>query len=334
MFSRTQLNFYSIRLDIIMKPTIAFVLLTLLAFGCGNNHRGILEASGTLEATEVKVSSKVPAQIESIRVVEGSAVRPGDTLVMLDRSTLELQWKQAQAGFEAADAQYRLLVNGARSEDVRVAEEAVRQAEATFKNATDDFGRMKELARTGTVTRKQADDAESRFTISRAQHSAAEQNLAKLQRFARPEDLAAAKARAAQAKATADLLRKQWADAVIVAPVGGTVTQKPVEEGELVGAGAVVATIARLEKMNLMIYVSEQDLGKVQLGGAADVYIDSYPDKAFPGKIIYLSPIAEFTPKNVQTKEDRTKLVFGVKLEVENSEGALKPGMPADAVIK
>jgi len=317
-----------------MKPIISFALLTLLVSGCGNNHQGKIEASGTLEATEVKVSSKVPGQVELIRIEEGSAVKPGDTLVVLDRSTLELQWKQAQAGYEAADAQYRLLVNGARSEDLHVAEEALRQAEAAWKNAGDDHARMKELARTGTVTRKQLDDAESRATIAEAQRGVAEQNLAKMKRFARQEDLAAAKARAAQAKATADLLRKQWIDAVILAPVGGTVTQKPVEEGELIGAGTVVATVARLEKMNLMIYVNELELGKVQLGGAADVYIDSYPDKAFPGKVIYLSPIAEFTPKNVQTKEDRTKLVFGVKIEVENREGALKPGMPADAVIK
>ena len=317
-----------------MKSIISFAILTLLVSGCGNNHQGTIEASGTLEATEVKVSSKVPGQVELIRIEEGSAVKPGDTLVVLDRSTLELQWKQAQAGYEAADAQYRLLVNGARSEDLHVAEEALRQAEAAWKNAGDDHARMKELARTGTVTRKQLDDAESRATIAEAQRGVAEQNLAKMKRFARQEDLAAAKARAAQAKATADLLRKQWVDAVILAPVGGTVTQKPVEEGELIGAGTVVATVARLEKMNLMIYVNEQELGKVQLGGAADVYIDSYPDKAFPGKVIYLSPIAEFTPKNVQTKEDRTKLVFGVKIEVENREGALKPGMPADAVIK
>jgi HlyD family secretion protein len=317
-----------------MKSIISFAILTLLVSGCGNNHQGTIEASGTLEATEVKVSSKVPGQVELIRIEEGSAVKPGDTLVVLDRSTLELQWKQAQAGYEAADAQYRLLVNGARSEDLHVAEEALRQAEAAWKNAGDDHARMKELARTGTVTRKQLDDAESRATIAEAQRGVAEQNLAKMKRFARQEDLAAAKARAAQAKATADLLRKQWVDAVILAPVGGTVTQKPVEEGELIGAGTVVATVARLEKMNLMIYVNELELGKVQLGGAADVYIDSYPDKAFPGKVIYLSPIAEFTPKNVQTKEDRTKLVFGVKIEVENREGALKPGMPADAVIK
>ena len=86
--------------------------------------------------------------------------------------------------------------------------------------------------------------------------------------------------------------------------------------------------------MNLMIYVNETELGNVKLGGSADVYIDAFPQRGFPGKVIYISPIAEFTPKNVQTKEDRTKLVFGVKLEVENKEGALKSGMPADAAIR
>lgn len=317
-----------------MKKIIALSLLALLWYGCGGNHRGTLEASGTLEATEVKVSSKVPAQVESIRIQEGSFVQTGDTLVILDRTTVELQWKQAQAGYEALDAQYRLLVNGARAEDIKVAEEALRQAEASFRNASDDYQRMKELVASGTVTKKQYDDAEARYAIANAQKNSAEQNLGKMRRFARPEDLTAARARAQQAKAAADLLHKQWLDAVIVAPVRGTVTQKPVEVGELVGLGAVVATISQLDKMNLMIYVSEQELGKVKLGGEADVFIDTFPEKGFPGRVIYISPIAEFTPKNVQTKEDRTKLVYGVKLEVENRDGSLKPGMPADAVVK
>ncbi len=302
--------------------------------GCGSNHKGAIEASGTLEATEVKVSAKVPGQIETNRIQEGSQVQAGDTLVILDRSTLELQFKQAQSGFEVADAQYHLLLNGARSEDIRLAEEAFRQAEASFKNASDDYARMKELLSTNTITRKQFDDAESRYTIAKAQLSSAEQGVEKLRNFARPEDLAAARARASQAKASSDLIKKQLTDAVVVAPVPGTITHVPVEQGELIGAGSVVATISRLDKMNLMIYVGEAELGKAKLGGMADVYIDTYPDKPFPAKIVYISPIAEFTPKNVQTKEDRTKLVFGVKLEIENKEGVLKSGMPADAYVR
>jgi HlyD family secretion protein len=315
------------------KISLAFAL-SILFWGCGSNHKGTIEASGTLEATEVKVSAKVPGDIESIRIQEGSEVRVGDTLVILSRTTPTLQWKQARAGFEVADAQYRLLLNGARSEDIRVGEESLLQAEASFKNASDDYARMKDLLATNTITKKQFDDAESRYTIAKSQLGSAQQNLDKLHRFARPEDLAAAKARFNQAKATADLLAKQLSDAVIVAPVSGTVTHKPVEEGELANVGSVVATISRLEKMDLMIYVNEVELGKVKLGGAADVYIDAFPERSFPGKVIYISPIAEFTPKNVQTKEDRTKLVFGVKLEVENKDRILKSGMPADAVLR
>lgn len=321
-------------MKVAMRMKSLILLLSIALWGCGNNNKGAIEASGTLEATEVKVGAKVPGQIETIRVQEGSEVKTGDTLVILDRSTLSLQWKQAQAGFEVADAQYRLLLNGARSEDLQVAEEALKQAGATFKSSSDDYARMKQLLATNTVTQKQFDDAESRFTITKAQLSSAEQNLGKLRKFARPEDLAAARARSGQAKATADLLAKQFSDAVIIAPVAGTVTHKPFEEGELVGAGSVIATISRLDKMDLMIYVNETELGRVKLGGSADVSIDAYPQRVFPGKVIYISPIAEFTPKNVQTKEDRTKLVFGVKLEVGNQERVLKSGMPADAVVR
>ena len=111
-------------------------------------------------------------------------------------------------------------------------------------------------------------------------------------------------------------------------------THKPVEAGELVSVGTTIATISRLETLNLMIYVGDTELGRVKLGGPADLVIDTYPDKTFPAKVIYISPIAEFTPKNVQTKEDRTKLVFGVKLEVDNKDGILKGGMPVDAYLK
>ncbi|OGU19278.1 MAG: hypothetical protein A2059_00355 [Ignavibacteria bacterium GWA2_55_25] len=193
---------------------------------------------------------------------------------------------------------------------------------------------MKELYAAQSVSRKQFDDAESRFTIAQAQLNSAKQQVQKMQQFARAEDLAAAKARLEQAQAWAGILHKQLDDATILAPVAGTVTHRPVEEGELVGVGTTVATVARLETLNLVIYVNEVDLAKVQVGGGADIVIDAHPDRTFPGKVVYISPLAEFTPKNVQTKEDRTKLVFGVKIEVENGERILKSGMPADAWIR
>lgn len=302
--------------------------------GCGNNHSGTIEASGTLEAVEVNISSKVSGQLLRLNIAEGSEVRQGDTLAILEHEMLALQLQQAAAGADAAKAQYDLLKNGAREEDVRLAKESVVQAEASFTTASADYQRIKELYAQHSVSQKQYEDAESRFTITQAQLNSAKQNLQKLQRFARPEDLNAAKARVEQALAQVNIIKKQIKDSYIIAPVSGTITLKPVEEGELIGTGSVIAKIAQLEKMELRIYVSETELGKVKLGGDADVVIDTYPDKTYRGKVIYVSPTAEFTPRNVQTKDERTKLVFQVKLEVENSNGELKSGMPADAYLK
>ena len=311
-----------------------FLLLPFILASCGNNRDGEIEASGTLEAVEVNIASKVPGQLLSLRVDEGAKVERGDTMAIIDHEMLQIQLRQAQAGVDLADAQYNLLLNGARSEDLNAAEEMVRQTESSFQSARTDFERIKELYSAKSVSQKQYEDAESRFTITQAQYNSAKQNLQKLQKFARPEDLSAAKARVDQAKAQASLISKQISDSYIIAPVGGTITYKPVEEGELIGSGTVIVRIARLEKMELMIYVNETELGKVKLGSAADVIIDTYPDKNFPAKVVYISPVAEFTPRNVQTKDERTKLVFGVKLEVENPNGELKTGMPADAYVK
>jgi HlyD family secretion protein len=313
--------------------SLFFAAALAAVMGCSNDHKGTIEASGTLEATEVKVSAKVPGQIEQLLVQEGSQVKAGDTLAVLDHATLEFQWQQAQAGVELAQAQYQLLVKGSRSEDIRTAEEAVTQSRSSFENAETDYKRMKELFASHTVSQKQMDDAESRYTIASAQFSSAQQNLQKVKQFARPEDLAAARARVNQAQASADLLRKQLSDTHVLAPVSGTVTQKPVEIGESINTGSTVVTIAQLQTLNLMIYVNETELGKIKLGGTADVVIDTDAKATHTGKIVYISPIAEFTPKNVQTKEDRTKLVFGIKLEVANPNGVLKAGMPADAYV-
>ena len=319
-----------------MKFTFRSFLLTahlLVLGGCGNNHPGTIGASGTLESVDVNVGAKVPGQILRLFVDQGTRVRAGDTLALLDQSTLRIQCEQAQAGVDLARAQYQMLQNGARSEDISSAGQSLLQMESTLKNASGDFQRMKTLLASHSVTQKQFDDAESRLAVAKAQYNTSQQNLQKVRRFARPEELAAAKARLDQAQAGANLLHKQLSDACILSPVDGIVTHKPVETGELMNAGSTVATVSRLDTLNLMIYVSDTELGKVKLGAPADVVVDTYPDRSFPARVVYISPIAEFTPKNIQTKEDRTKLVFGVKLEVDNHEGVLKAGMPADAYL-
>jgi membrane fusion protein YbhG len=319
-----------------MRVRTCVLVLSVFALGAcaGNGAKSVISASGTIEAIEVNVASKVSGQVEALAVDEGSRVKPGDTLAAIDHATLDIQLRQAQAGVQLAQAQLALLVKGARSEDIRQAEAALAQAEAALKPAEDDARRMRELVRTGSVTPKQAEDAEARLTVATAQRAAAAEALAKIRRLARPEEIQAAEARLAQAQAAADLLAKTITDSTITAPTAGIVTHKAVERGELVAPGTTIVTLSELDSVYVMIYLTEKEMGRVRLGDPADVAIDAFPGRVFAGKITYISPEAEFTPKNVQTKEDRVKLVFGVKVEIENKDGQLKPGLPADATIR
>jgi len=312
---------------------LSVVLLGLLS--CSQHGvKDAISASGTIEAVEVNVASKVAGQLEERAVDEGARVKSGDKLAVIDHASLDIQLRQAEAGVDLARAQLVLLRNGARREDIQQAEAALKQADAPVTVAQDDARRMRELVKTGSVTPKQKEDAEARLTVALAQRDGAAEALKKIRTLARPEEIQAAEARLAQAQAAADLLKKTIADCTITAPVGGIVTHKALEAGELVTQGATIVTLSELDSVYVMIYVTEKEMGRVRLGDAVEVKIDAFPDRAFPGKVTYISPEAEFTPKNIQTTEDRVKLVFGVKVEIENREGLLKPGLPADAVIR
>lgn len=314
---------------------IPWALAVFLGLSCSTQERnGAITASGTIEAVEINVSSKASGQLLEVLVEEGDEVEPGRVLAVVDHAAWDIQLRQAEAGAELARAQLRLLRSGARREDIEQAEAALRQAEASLDLARADAHRMSELAAKGAVTPKQREDAEARLTVAEAQRKAALEALSKLRRLARPEEIQAAEARLAQAEAGVDLLRKTIADCTIAAPTKGTVTHKAAEAGEIVAAGATIVTLTRLDPVFVMIYLPERDVGRVRLGDAAEVRIDAFPGRPFPGRVTYISPQAEFTPKNVQTKDDRVKLVFGVKIEIANPQGWLKPGLPADAVIR
>jgi HlyD family secretion protein len=290
-------------------------------------------ASGTVEAVEVDVAAKTSGQIEKIFVEEGARVQAGDVLAVIDSASLAIQLRQAEAAVELAESQLELLLKGARVEDIRQVEEAAKQAEATLNLAAEDLERSQSLYAKESTTLKMLQDAQTRFQVAQAQHAAAQQALQKVRKLSRPEEVKAAQARLAQAEAGRDLLKKTIADATIISPTAGIVTHKAREPGEFVGPGITLLTIADLENVRLNIYVTEVDLGRIRLGQRADVRIDSHPDRIFSGTVSFVSPEAEFTPKNVQTQEERVKLVYRVKIQIPNSEGILKPGMPADASV-
>jgi len=312
----------------------AALAVAALAGGCGRpRNPGLIAASGTIEAVEVNVAAKTSGQIVRLAVDEGSRVKAGDVLAAVDSSSLEIQLRQAEAGVALAEAQLELLLKGARIEDIRQAEENVRQAEANLKLAADDRDRIRNLFEKKSATRQQLDTAETRYSLALAQHSSAKEALLKWQRLARPEEIKQGRARLDQAVAGRDLLRKTIADSTILSPTAGVVTHKVVEAGEFVGPGTTIVTVSDLAKVHLEIFITEPELGRVRLGQPADVTIDSYPGRIFKGGVTFISPDAEFTPKNIQTKEERVKLVYRVKIEIPNPEGILKPGMPADAAI-
>lgn len=307
---------------------------TLLAFGCGNKENpNEITASGTIEATDVNIAAKDPAQIVRLFVDEGTPVDSGSLIAIQDRSTMDLQLREAQAALDQAHAQLTLTEQGARKEDIQQADQAVAQAETNRKLAADEFERTRNLVAGGAATKEQLDQTETRFKVAQSQLAQAEANAAKVKHFSRPEEVNAATARFQQLEATRDRVRKMIDDAYITSPLKGIVTHKVAEQGELVATGSTVATVTDLSNVYLMIYVTEAELPRVKLGDRVDVKVDGLPNKTFVGSVTYISPEAEFTPKNIQTKDDRVKLVFGVKVEIPNKTGELKKGLPADAVI-
>lgn len=303
-----------------MKPlAIVSVSFLILLMACAGGNDDAVTSTGTLEATEIRVSSQVSGVVLNVHVDEGSPIAAGDTIAVIDSTEWSYQWRQATANLRAAEAQLRLAIEGPRQEDLR-------QAEASFDNAKNDLDRMEELFRSRTVTAKQLEDARTRFTV-------AEQTLEKLRTGSRAEEIDLARARRDQAAAQAASMRKRLKDCVLLAPAGGTLTNRLVEPGEFVGVGSAVAVIADLGRLEITVYVPEATVPRIRLGMRAQAAVDAFDDRTFAGKVVYISPQAEFTPKNIQTQEERTKLVFAVKVVVPNPDGALKAGIPADVTL-
>ncbi|MGO9309806.1 MAG: HlyD family secretion protein [Spirochaetia bacterium] len=315
-----------------MKQFFVVGCVCIALAGCARAHDAI-EASGTIEATSVQVSSKSSGEILHLDADEGSHVKKGDTLAVIDHANLDIQLGEERSGADLARAQLDLLTNGARGEDLAQAQEALNEANENLSNAQEDFQRMDSLFKVAAATKKQRDDAETRFTTARAQANAAEQALKKLQNYARPEEVKAALARLDQEVYAVRLLEKTIRDCTVLSPTDGIVTEKLVEEGELAAPGSGLFVITDLDPVKLTIYVPEADLGNIRLGQKARISIDSRPGAVFTGAVTYISPVAEFTPRDIQTKDERVKLVYAVKVEIPNPDGVFKPGMPADAAL-
>jgi len=314
-----------------MFVTLLTAYAAVLGAGCSNG--GKPDGSGTIECTQVVVAPQVGGRIAKLVPQEGNAVTNGSLVAQIDSIDWQLKQGEARAALAVAQAQLDLLLAGTRDEDIQRARDQVREAQAVSGAASADLKRIEQLFEKKSATRKQLDDARAQAERTAAALSGAEQMLTRLLHGSRREEIVVAQALVSQAQARVAIADKAVADCTVRAPADGIVTTRSREEGELVASGAALVTISRLDNVWLSIYVPENRLSLVKLGKPARVRIDG-DKKEYEGVVSFVSPEAEFTPKNIQTPEERSKLVYRVKISLRNQDGIFKPGMPADGYLK
>jgi len=316
-----------------MKQTAILPALILLACAAGCRpalEDGVIHASGHIEATEIRLAAKVGGRLLEAPLEEGGMVKEGDLVARFETVDAEHRLAQARATAEAADAHLRLLLAGSRSEDLRRAEEGLARAQAELDAARRDVERLSGLAERGSATEKARDDAITRKDVAERSVASARAGLNKLIAGPRRQEIEAARAQRAASEAAVAAIQQQITDARLFAPREGVITSRVAEPGEVLPPGAPIAVLTDLARPWLTVWVDEPSLSRIRLGQKVRVGVDG-SSREFEGILSFISPVAEFTPKNVQTPDERAKLVFRLKLRLDNSEGIFKPGMPADA---
>ncbi|HZW37584.1 MAG TPA: efflux RND transporter periplasmic adaptor subunit [Candidatus Deferrimicrobiaceae bacterium] len=295
---------------------------------------GAIRVSGNIEVTDVDVGFKIPGRVVQRAVDEGMAVAAGQLVARLDNSDLEGEASVRQAELQAAEAVLKELAAGSRPQEIARAKAAVAGARAEAERLSTDFSRAKTLLERESISRQEFDRAKAAYDVAEERKNEAQENLLLVEEGPRREQIEQARARVRQAREALELARTRLSYATVVSPLSGVVLSKNVEPGDFVAAGTPVVTIGDLADVWLRAYIEETDLGRVKTGQPVDVTTDSNPGKTYAGRIAFISPQAEFTPKSVQTRKERVKLVYRIKVAVANPSMELKPGMPADGVIR
>src|SRR5215467_8998999 len=348
-----------------MKKRIAIVFAVLvvggisMAFAWKSRSGDALIASGTLEARNISVGSKVGGRVSNVLAHEGDRVAPNQLLVTFDSVELEGQLLQAQGRVEAARANLEKMLRGSRPEEIAEANAAsngFRQAElsqsradlerarADEANARRELARTEELAQAGVVAQQALDNARDRERAAQAQVnasteavSAAEGRLTaakavtdKTQRGFRAEDIAAARAELTLAEGQLKETQARWAEREVRSPAAAVVETMDLRPGDLLTANSPVAQLLEADQLYLVVYVPETQIGNVRIGQSAQIRVDTYPNQTFRAHVEQIRQRSEFLPRNVQTREERVHQVIGVKLRVENHNNLLRAGVSAD----
>lgn len=321
---------------------------------------GLIQANGRIEGDHITIASKFAGRVQELLAREGDTVHAGQALVRLDDVQTRTRVEQARRGFEALESQVQAahtslavlnlevpLAIEAAEAGISSARAAIDKATAVEAEARRDMERMRPLVAEQAVSRQQFDQAEARWSVAKSEITTARSRLTQaVKELAQAElgwkrirtkenEVAALERQRDQAEAALAEAESILADLTIVAPTSGTITTRMVDTGEVVAAGAPLLELVDLDHLYLKVYVPEVQIGKLRLDLPARIYTDAFPDQPFEATVRYIASKAEFTPKEVQTPDERVKLIYVVKLYLTaNLNHRLTPGLPSDAVIR
>lgn len=289
--------------------------------------------SGNIETTEVDLSFRLSGQIKLLDAEEGTSVKKDQVVAELDTDTLEALRGASKAQIAANRAILDELEEGTRIEEIEAARALKKAAESRMEFARDEYQRYLPLYKEGAISPSFFDTKQMAYQVAVQDLNNAAERLREAVKGPREQQIRAARARLDQATWDLNKIELDIDHSTLRCPISGVILVKANEIGEVVLPGATVATVAEIDEVWLKGYVSEKDLGDVKLGQKAEITIDTFPEKVYPGVVTFISPRAEFTPKNVQTKEERVKQVYRVKVTLPNPEHELKIGMPAEGYL-
>lgn len=293
-----------------------------------------LVLSGNFEAHEALLSFKVQGRIVDLPIEEGQWVEPGAPIARLDASDFRQRVNVDDATVRVLESNLALVKAGTRKQDVEAAQQSMLEVRANLEQRKLDFHRASILFSQDEISAQDRDRADTALKSAQASYERASQLYNKALEGARKEDIAVAEANVNQARQGLSLSRINLGYTTLTAPTAGIISVRQAELGEVVAPGTPVATLADLDHMWLRAYINETELGRIRWGQEATIRTDSFPGKTYKGRISFISPRAEFTPKSVQTYKERVTLVYRIKIDVENPNHELKPGMPADAELE
>ena len=289
---------------------------------------------GNVDIRQVNLAFNVEGRLAAVAVEEGDRVTTGQALATLDKGYHEDAVKVARARLDAQKATVAKLEAGSRPEEIALARAEVERAQAAVTHAQATFERQSELVRRSVASQQAYDDARDNLTQAEARLKAVRESLALAVAGPRKEDIAAARAQLRADEATVSLAERRLGDTELKAPAEGVILTRVQEPGAVLGSSTTVLTLALTRPVWVRAYVSEPDLGRIHNGMPAEVVSDSAPGKAYRGQVGFISPVAEFTPKTVETPDLRTSLVYRLRVIVDAPDDGLRQGMPVTVTLR